>query len=221
MKLSYKSAIVLVMSTLAIPSAYSAELAILRNGFSIRYDYRETRGAVTRLYLTGVPENYVEIPPDEIVRIEKIPEPPSTADSSPSHVASLEEIVSAASKRNRIDPYLAMSLIRAESGFNPKAVSPKGARGLMQLMPKTAASLGVADAMDPVANIEGGLRYLRELLALYNNDVIKALAAYNAGPKRIQQFHGVPPYPETRLYIAQMISDLNQRKLVATRRKEQ
>lgn len=108
-----------------------------------------------------------------------------------------------------------MSLIRAESGFNARAVSPKGAQGLMQLMPQTATRLGVKDPMDPASNVEGGTRYLRELLELFNNDVIKALAAYNAGPERVAQYRGVPPYQETLTYVTRIVSDFNRKKMLA------
>jgi len=121
-------------------------------------------------------------------------------------------MVSAASTRNNIDPDLIFSVIRAESGFNPNAVSRKGAQGLMQLMPQTAAWLGVENAFDPAANVEGGTRYLGQLLARYHNDLALALAAYNAGPERVEQYQGVPPYAETRVYVARVIRDLNRKK---------
>ena len=106
-------------------------------------------------------------------------------------------------------------MIRAESGFNVRAVSPKGAQGLMQLMPQTASNLGVQNAFDPKANVEGGTRYLRELLERYNFDLIKALAAYNAGPQRVEQYGGVPPYYETKAYVARIVRDFNKKKLAA------
>ncbi len=105
------------------------------------------------------------------------------------------------------------SVIRAESGNNPHAVSRKGAQGLMQLMPGTASKLGVKNSFDPAENVDGGVRYLRELLLLYNNDMVKALAAYNAGPQRVQQYKGVPPYRETHAYVARVINDYNRKKL--------
>ena len=125
----------------------------------------------------------------------------------------LNDVVSSASGRYRLDPDLVNSVIKAESGFNARAVSPKGAQGLMQLMPRTALQLGVPDAFDPQANVDGGTKYLRELLELYNFDLVKALAAYNAGPQRVEQFKGVPPYYETRAYVARIVKDFNKKKI--------
>ena len=124
-------------------------------------------------------------------------------------------MVSDASAKNNIDPHLIMSLIRAESAFHPNAISRKGAQGLMQLMPQTASQLGIQNALDPVANVEGGTLYLRQLLDRYDNNLIKALAAYNAGPERVDQYRGVPPYAETRAYVAKIIRDFNRQKLAA------
>jgi soluble lytic murein transglycosylase-like protein len=107
------------------------------------------------------------------------------------------------------------SVIRAESGFNVRAVSPKGAQGLMQLMPRTASELGVQNTFDARDNVEGGARYLRELLERYDFDLIKALAAYNAGPQRVEQYGGVPPYHETKAYVARIVRDFNKKKLAA------
>jgi soluble lytic murein transglycosylase-like protein len=113
------------------------------------------------------------------------------------------------------------SVIHAESGFNVHAVSPKGARGLMQLMPGTASELGVNDAFDPQANVEGGSRYLRELLERYNFDLVKALAAYNAGPERVEQYQGVPPFRETRAYVARIVHDYNLKKIAQEKEAKQ
>jgi hypothetical protein len=125
----------------------------------------------------------------------------------------LSDVVNSASGRYRLDPDLVNSVIKAESGFNVRAVSPKGARGLMQLMPGTATQLGVPNAFDPQANVEGGTKYLRELLERYNFDLVKALAAYNAGPLRVEQYEGVPPYYETRAYVARIVRDFNKKKM--------
>jgi soluble lytic murein transglycosylase-like protein len=125
----------------------------------------------------------------------------------------LSSVVNEASGRYRLDPDLVNSVIKAESGFNVRAVSPKGAQGLMQLMPGTASQLGVPNTFDPQANVEGGTKYLRELLERYNFDIVKALAAYNAGPQRVEQFGGVPPYYETRAYVARVVRDFNKKKV--------
>jgi soluble lytic murein transglycosylase-like protein len=217
MKLGYKFAIATAMLALASLPASAAETAVLRNGFSIHDQRHEARDNMTRLYLTEKPVSYVDVPTADIVGFEEeeatsVPVPPASA-SAPAPAPSLGAVVTAASTHNKIDPDLIYSVIRAESGFNPSAVSPKGALGLMQLMPQTAARLGVQNAMDPTANVEGGTRYLRDLLALYHNDLIKALAAYNAGPERVEQYHGVPPYPETVDYVGRVIRDFNRTKL--------
>ena len=136
-----------------------------------------------------------------------------TAASQPKSPQKLGDVINTISDRHHLDPDFVSSVIRAESGFNTRAVSPKGARGLMQLMPQTANDLGVANSFDPDANVEGGTRYLRELLERYNFDIVKALAAYNAGPKRVEQYRGVPPYYETRAYVARIIRDFNRKKL--------
>jgi soluble lytic murein transglycosylase-like protein len=197
--------------------ASAAEMALLRNGFSIRHERHEPREAVTRLYFSESSENYVDIPTADILGYEAIETPPAPAPvpapvPAPTPAVTLGAVLDAAGSRNNIDPDLIASVIRAESGFNPSAVSRKGAQGLMQLMPQTAASLGVQNAMDPADNVEGGTRYLRDLLDRYHNDLLKTLAAYNAGPQSVEQYHGVPPYRETRAYITRIIQDLNRKK---------
>jgi soluble lytic murein transglycosylase-like protein len=214
MKLGYKFGITTALLALASLPASAAEMAVLRNGFSIHDQRHEARENMTRLYLTVGPDSYVDVPTADIAGFEQEEDRPLPPSSSPAPVSNLDAVVSAASNRNNINPDLIYSVIRAESGFNPNAVSPKGAQGLMQLMPQTAARLGVQNAMDPTANVEGGTRYLRELLALYHNDLSKALAAYNAGPERVEQYHGVPPYRETVDYVSRVIRDFNRTKVV-------
>lgn len=208
MKLVAKLA--LVLGLLGAPSLAS-DLAVLRNGFSIRHERREIIGPVTRLYLGADRAGYVDVPTAEIDSFEKDLSAP--AGETPHNSQPVNEVINAVSSRHHLDPDLINSVIHAESGFNPRAVSPKGAQGLMQLMPQTASKLGVGDAFDPNANVEGGTRYLRELLERYNFDLIKALAAYNAGPQRVEQYHGVPPYYETQAYVARIIRDFNRKKL--------
>jgi hypothetical protein len=215
----------LALTALPCPAADSA---VLRNGFSIRHERRQVIGTITRLYVTGDESSFIDIPTDEIDHFEALPveaaalgaakDLHSELRGSKENVGQpvdLNEVVKTASGTYRLDPDLVNSVIRAESGFNVRAVSPKGAQGLMQLMPQTASALGVQNAFDPQANVEGGARYLRELLERYDFDLIKALAAYNAGPQRVEQYGGVPPYYETKAYVARIVRDFNKKKLAA------
>jgi hypothetical protein len=217
------AAVVALFSLSALPCP-AADTAVLRNGFSIRHERRQVIGAVTRLYMDGDNSSFVDVPTSEIDHFEAAPEEsvqtkpapqPSLRASSTQHPVDLNEVVNAASGTYRLDPDLVNSVIRAESGFNVRAVSPKGAQGLMQLMPQTASQLGVQNPFDPQANVEGGTRYLRELLERYDFDLVKALAAYNAGPQRVEQYGGVPPYYETKAYVARIVRDFNRKKLAA------
>jgi Transglycosylase SLT domain len=226
----------------------ASELAILRNGFSIRHEHRLVMGTNTRLFLAADDSSFTDVPTEEITGYEKdltlpVPLPPpadshasipvpfgsakaesvnswpaksgSTKSGSAKFVPApaLNQVVNSASAAYHLDPDLVNSVIHAESGFNSHAVSPKGARGLMQLMPGTATQLGVNDAFDPQANVTGGSRYLRELLERYNFDLVKALAAYNAGPQRVEQYRGVPPFRETRAYVARIVHEYNTKKI--------
>ncbi|SRR6266496_809066 len=202
-------------------TSFAADLAVLRNGFSIPHERREQIGKVTRLYLSVDGTNYADVPTEQIDRFETGPPtlPAPTVQAAPAAMSipapavTLDQAIAAGSQRYRIDPDLISSVIRAESNFNAHAVSPKGAQGLMQLMPKTAFQLGIANPFDPKANVDGGTKYLRELIERYNFDLVKALAAYNAGPQRVEQYGGVPPYRETRAYVARIVRDFNKKKL--------
>jgi len=202
-------------------SALAADDALLRNGFTIRHDHRELLqdGRTTRLYISSDNKNFVDVPTENIAGFEAAPveaaPPPPPATVAASKPEALTDIVRGASDKHLIDEDLIHSVIRAESGFNPKAVSPKGAQGLMQLMPATARNLGVTDSFDSRANVEAGTQYLHEMLIKFNFDLAKALAAYNAGPDRVSQYKGVPPYHETRAYVARIIKDFNRKKLAA------
>jgi hypothetical protein len=204
--------------------AQATDIAILRNGFSLQHERREQHGNITRLYMTASGDSgFIEIPTDQIASYQHDDSPvPATkpvtpvADAkkaAPEKSYDIEKIVSAASDRHLVDADLIACLIRAESSFNARAVSPKGAQGLMQLMPGTAAQLGVSDSFDPDANVDAGTRYLRDLLVQYNGDIVKALAAYNAGPHRVAKYKGVPPYKETHAYVARIVRDFNRKKL--------
>lgn len=189
-------------------------VATLQNGFTLRFDHRAQKNEQSRLFLAADESSYVDVPTAQIASLstEKLPEAP-VATAKPPVKVDIPAAVAAASDKHGIDADLLYSVIRAESGFNAHAVSNKGAQGLMQLMPATANQLGVHDAFDTEANVEGGTRYLRKLLDRYHYDLAKALAAYNAGPQRVDQYHGIPPYRETRAYVARIIREYNRKKV--------
>ena len=198
---------VIALTTLA----QAAQLAVLQNGSTLRHEHHQIMGTVTRLYTGSGNDEYVDIPTAEIDHFEA--DSTQTEKPAVATISNIDSAVSHASDQTQLDPDLIASVIHAESGFNPNAVSRKGAQGLMQLMPKTASNLGVANPFDPVANVEGGSRYLRELLDRYDSNLVKALAAYNAGPQRVEEYNGVPPYRETQAYVAGIVRDFNRKKL--------
>ena len=122
--------------------------------------------------------------------------------------AQLKDMVSRIAVREGVETPLVQSVIRAESNYNPDAVSPKGAMGIMQLIPATAKRFGVSDAFDPEENIQGGVRYLKFLLDYYQGDYAKAIAAYNAGEAAVDKYHGIPPFAETQSYVVQVAKNL-------------
>ena len=126
--------------------------------------------------------------------------------------SNVEEIIETISEKYGIDSDFIKAIIKQESGFNTRATSKKGAMGLMQLMPKTAESLGVLDAYNPSQNIEGGVKYLKGLLDKYDNNKELALAAYNAGPGAVKKYGGIPPYKETKNYINAIMGTYNKVK---------
>lgn len=214
--------VIILFGAFGLRLAAAADLARLRNGFTIRHERRQVLGETTRLFLGADDSSYVDVKTAEIEGFETdlTPLPSSTVETRltatpPQPVVpapSLNDIVNSASATYHLDPDLVNSVIHAESGFNSRAISPKGARGLMQLMPSTAGQLGVANAFDPKANVGGGTQYLRQLLEQYNFDLVKALAAYNAGPHRVDKYRGVPPYHETQAYVARIVRDYNKKK---------
>src|SRR3954462_5535983 len=209
-----RSIFVLVVAVIAT-SGFASEYAVMRNGFALKHERREVVGEMTRLYLTSSnPSSFVDVPSADIVSFEKdeIVIAPEEAKPAPPPILTIDQSIVQAGEKHHIDPDFINSVVRAESGFRPRAISPKGAQGLMQLMPKTAAGLGVKDSFDSNENVEAGTRYLRQLLEQFNYDAVKALAAYNAGPERVTQYHGVPPYRETRAYVARIVRDYNKKK---------
>lgn len=195
----------------AMAPLHAAEIANLSNGFSIRHERHEIVGAITRLYTGTDTSSYIDVPSAQVASFEPAPAEPQIV--APAKPVDLNEVIRDVSRRSQLDADFIASVIRAESGGNANAVSRKGARGLMQLMPGTADQLGVKNSFDAAENVDGGVRYLMQLLQQFNYDVAKALAAYNAGPQRVTQYRGVPPYRETRAYVARIIRDYNRKKL--------
>jgi soluble lytic murein transglycosylase-like protein len=122
--------------------------------------------------------------------------------------AQFKEMVNRIAVQEGVETPLVQSVIRAESNYNPDAVSPKGAMGIMQLIPATAKRFGVSDAFDPEENIQGGVRYLKFLLDYYQGDYPRAIAAYNAGEAAVDKYHGIPPFAETQNYVVQVAKNL-------------
>jgi soluble lytic murein transglycosylase-like protein len=142
----------------------------------------------------------------------------STASQESSPASKYDHIITSIAQEHRVDASLIHSIIRAESGYDPWAISAKGAMGLMQLMPETAIQYKVQNVFDPKQNIEGGVKYLIDLIKLYDGDTKYVLAAYNAGQEAIKKYGGVPPYPETRNYIKKIMTAYPKSK-ISTRTK--
>lgn len=186
----------------------SAEYVVLRSGQRLVVTGYQLNGDTYRLQLDG---GYAEIPAIEVVSIE-----PEEVFTPLPHVdaakAPFREQIQAAASRYNVDPDLIASVIAAESNFDPKAISRRNARGLMQLLPQTATRLGVKNIFDPDENINAGTRFLSALLKRYNNNLALTLAAYNAGPETVQRYGRIPPYRETQSYVQKVRRTYAQRK---------
>src|SRR5262245_62016774 len=167
-------------------------------GAGAMYQFQDSEGVV---HYTNVPSD----PRYNFVR--RDPEPatarPATEDSAGASrgLRTFAHLIRTAADRYGVDSRLVEAIVQTESAGNPTAVSPKGARGLMQLMPERASELGVRNAFDPQQNVDGGVRHMRDLLQRFGGDVTLALAAYNAGEAAVRAYGGVPPFPETREYV--------------------
>jgi len=206
---------------LLVPALQAGEYAVLSTGFRLHTDRHESSGTLMRLFSAG---GVTELPAALVVSFETedapapaptptvpaaVPLPPVLA-VAPPPVTPAGLAADAARKFSLPESFI-RSVMQVESAFQPAAISPKGAIGLMQLMPSTARDLRV-DPLDPRQNAEGGAAYLRDLLARYESDpnqVLLALAAYNAGPAAVERYHGVPPFPETRQYILRVLRTWN------------
>jgi hypothetical protein len=208
-----RAALLLSLVILAAPSL-RAEYVVLRSGQRLTVTGYQLLGGNYRLQMAG---GSVEIAAIEVVAIE--PEEVFTPlPAKPIIKPPYRELVEAAAARYSVDADLITSVIAVESNFDPKASSPKNARGLMQLLPETAARLGVQNIYDPQENIDAGTRYLHELLQKYDNDLVLALAAYNAGPERVQQYGRVPPFAETISYVRRVKRSYEKSKSKASKK---
>ena len=191
----------LIAALVAAPAPARAEIALLASGQTLKLEAHRSEGELLVLVLKGggevqLPPNAVRgFVPDEV--LEEVAGAPAGTD--------VVSLVAAAARRHGLDPALVLAVVSVESGFRPAAVSPKGAQGLMQLMPRTAASLGVEDAFDPEQNLDAGVRHLEALVRQYGGDLTRALAAYNAGQGAVARYGGVPPYRETRAYVRRVL----------------
>ena len=196
-------------------SAYlcAGEYAVLTSGFRLESQRHERVGDRVRLFQKD--GSFIELPSSAIVGFEKRdekPRSPVTQESAQKDNADspddIRELIDSVADRHRLPATLVHSVVEAESAYDPEAVSPKGAVGLMQLMPETAADLAVEDRTDPAQNVSGGTRYLKGLLERYSkspDQLLRALAAYNAGPEKVDHYDGLPPYNETRLFVRRVM----------------
>jgi soluble lytic murein transglycosylase-like protein len=201
----------LFFAILAALPAVAGEYAVLSTGFRIHAERHEVDGATLKLFtkegLIEVPANSVTtFEAEEYVAPEPEPVPVAVAAAVPPKKTDPKSLVHDAAVRNSLPPAFVASVAKAESAMKQNAVSPKGAIGVMQLMPGTAKALD-ADPRDTEQNIDAGTRLLRELLLKYDGDVVKALAAYNAGPGAVDKYNGLPPYRETQTYVNKVIRD--------------
>jgi len=189
--------VVLVLALVASPAAARADYLVLRSGARINVSSYELRGDKYRVQLSG---GWAEFAVADVVAIE--PEEIFVAAAKlPLEQAPFGELIRKAAAKYEVDADLVFSVVAAESNFNPRAISRRNARGLMQLLPETARRLGVKDIYDPAQNIDGGTRYLHDLLKMYDGDLALTLAAYNAGPGAVQRYGRIPPYNETINYV--------------------
>jgi hypothetical protein len=214
------------VASMGISPLHAAEQVNLSNGSSLACNHHATVDGKVRLYTGPGNDDFVDLNPAEIASVEIVSDPPRLNSTSAATAAvtgtaltraDMQELISQAGAQHDLDADLLASVVRAESGGNARAVSPAGAQGLMQLMPGTAAQLGVADSFRPDQNINGGTAYLDALLTRYHENLAVALAAYNAGPAAVDKYHGVPPYPETQTYVARVIREFNRRKVAEMR----
>jgi len=216
----FTAVVTLALLTAAVPA--SAEIVFLKSGRTLSVKSHKVDGERITLTLRGGGEvtcdktvidkieadevPYIDPPVEKVEQIKETPvaglveQDRPVLDGTP-----YAEIIAAAAEAHGVDPMLVRALIQVESGYRPRARSPRGAMGLMQLMPSTAREYNVRHPFEPKANIEAGIKHLKTLIDRFGDDVGLALAAYNAGPGAVEKFNGIPPYRETRSYVSRIL----------------
>lgn len=212
-------------------AARAAERITFHNGFDVVCDHYTVTDGRMRVFLERQGTDYFDVDAGSVAQVETVADLPlgtrpavaaltnprrgtsAVPKSEPERLsaADLHPILSKAGAEHNVDVDLLASVVKAESDGHIRAVSRTGARGLMQLMPATAQQLGVANSFAPDDNVQGGTAYLDELLTRYHDNIPLALAAYNAGPQAVDRYHGIPPYHETRVYVARVVREFNRR----------
>lgn len=212
MQQTFRPSLVLALGAAAASWMPAAEIVMLDTGYRILAERHERIGDTVRLYTAG--GGMLEVPASQVIQFETVvraEEPPKAIPPASEPLPApktVSELVDDFAGRNGLPASLIHSVIAAESNYDATAISPKGAVGLMQLMPGTAAELEVADSTSPEQNIRGGTSYLKLMLDRYHgspDQIALALAAYNAGPGAVDRHNGVPPYSETRLFVRKVL----------------
>lgn len=194
--------ILVIFSVAFFATTARADYAVLKSGARLHITGYQVEGKHMKLTVAG---GVIDVDAADVVAIEPEDQFNYAVAPQPAQEVPYAGLIHAAAARHGVDEKLVVKMIAAESNFNPRAVSPKRARGLMQLMPQTAALLSVRDVFDPAQNIDAGTKYLRELLDKYKGDLRLALAAYNAGPDMVEKYGGVPPFTETQNYVQKIL----------------
>ena len=200
--------ILIVLALAAFAAGARADYFVLRSGARLNVTAYQLVGERYRIQING---GSAEIAAADVIAIEP-EEIFISAPRMPLIQAPYGDMIQSAAKKYSVDADLIFSVIAAESNFNPRAISRRGARGLMQLLPATGTRFGVKDIFDPAQNIDAGTQYLRDLMARYQGDLVLTLAAYNAGPGAVERYGRVPPYNETISYVRAIRKTYAQRK---------
>ena len=233
LKSAWTPAAALFLTVCLAIQAQATERITLANGFDLICNHHEVVEGKVRVFPKAEEADYFELKPEAITGYETVPDPPVTRSDAAAKApvipetdarltaADLHQLLAKAGAEHNVDEDLLASVVKAESNGNSRATSRAGARGLMQLMPGTAQELGVADSFAPDQNVRGGTAYLDWLLTRYHDNLALTLAAYNAGPEAVDRYHGIPPYRETRVYVARVVHEFNRRVAAREKRTKQ